>query len=262
MQRAPAPRAKTPPWTPIRDPDGRYSTGIRDFDHLLDGGFPRGCLALYRMDDTVTRTDLDLLLFPSLLNLLYQSRGVLAVLPSRDSPREFRSRLTRYVTRRRFDSRVRIIDYVGEDEGPKYVVSLKFVGEDEAAHKRGARVRSADVAKMEAAERAVQGHRRRAFLELYSFEVLDTLVGPEQARRMFFVGIKRARSVGNLMIGLLGPGLASEAGVRRMADLEFELHRGDLGLTIRGVQPSFAPHLVTPDRSDAMPHVSFAPSPS
>ncbi|MGA7750944.1 MAG: gas vesicle protein GvpD basic region 2 domain-containing protein, partial [Gallionella sp.] len=82
-------------WKPIPDPEGRYSTGIADFDRLLGGGFQRGSVALFGMDETVGLEDLDLLLFPTFLNMLYQSRGMIAILPSRDSPHDFRARMTR-----------------------------------------------------------------------------------------------------------------------------------------------------------------------
>ncbi len=108
---------KTGEWTPVADPDGHYSSGIPDFDRLLGGGFRKGSLALFVMDESVGLEDLDLLLFPTYLNFLYQSRGILAVLPSRDSPHDFRGRFTHFATRRRFDTRVRVIDYIGEDHG-------------------------------------------------------------------------------------------------------------------------------------------------
>ncbi len=249
-------------WNAVRDPEQQFSSGIPDFDRILGGGFRRGSLALYRMESSVSRDDVDLLVFPTVLNMLYHSRGVIAVLPSRDSPREFRSRLTRFVTRRRFDSRVRVIDYVGEDRGPKYVVNLASASAEPFGRPKSKQALRADFSKMEGAEKAAQGHRRRPFLELYSFEVVDTLMGSEHALKMFFMGIKRARAVGNLMIGLLGPGLGSEPGIRRMADQEFLLRRTELGLTVQGVQPSFAPHLVTVDRVLGSPHASFSPAPA
>lgn len=240
-------------WRPIPDPEGRYSTGIPDFDRLLSGGFQRGSFALFSMDETVGTEDLDLLLFPTLLNVLYQSRGIIAMLPSRDSPHDFRARLTRFVTRRRFDSRVRIPEYVGEDRGPPYVVNLDI---------RGPKAKDRAMAKMVAAEKAVQGGRKKPFLELTAFEVFDTLLGSEKATQLFFWGVKRSRMLGNLGIGLLGPGLGCAAGVRRMADTEFALHRNEVGLLIRGVRPSFPSYVVTGDLRQGPPHVAFVPQPS
>lgn len=249
-------------WKPIPDPDGRFSTGIPDFDRLLGGGFQRGSTALISIDETVGIEDLDLLLFPTYLNTLYQSRGMVAILPSRDSPHDFRARLTRFVTRRRFDSRVRVIDYVGEDEGPPYVVNLNSSRVDLDRRASPPKEREAALRKMVEAERAVQGNRKKSFLELTAFEVFETLMGAEKATRVFFVGVKRTRQIGNLGIGLLGPGLGCAAGVRRMADTEFELHRDEVGLIVRGVRPSFSSCVVTGDLHAGPPHVAFVPRPA
>jgi hypothetical protein len=256
----PAPRADG--WEPIPDPDDRYSTGIHDFDRLLGGGFQKGSMALFEMDESVGTEDLDLLLFPTFLNLLYQSRGIIAVLPSRDSPHAFRARLTRYVTRRRFDSRVRVVDYAGEDEGPPYVVNLRIHQDLPERPGTMAKDMQAGFQKMVRAEKAAQGVRERSFLELQAFEVLNMIVGPDKATQMFFLGVKRARNAGNLVIGLLGPSLGCAPAVRRMADTSFELRREEVGLIIRGVHPSFPSHVVSNDLQAGPPRVAFVPRPS
>jgi GvpD gas vesicle protein len=262
--RAPAKPAREPDgWKPIADPEDRYSSGIPDFDRLLGGGFQRGSIALFSIDETVGTEDLDLLLFPTYLNALYQSRGILAILPSRDSPHDFRTRLTRYATRRRFDSRVRIMDYVGEDEGLPYVVTLRSTRPEATWHPpRSEKERAAAIAKVVEAEGVVRGNRKKTFLELTAFEVFETLMGAEPATRLFYHGIKRTRELGNLGIGLLGPGLGCSAAVRRMVDTEFALHRNEVGLIVRGVRPVFPSYVVTGDLRTGPPHVSFVPQPS
>jgi hypothetical protein len=234
---------------------------VADFDALLGGGWKRGSLALFTMDETVGLEDLDLLLFPAYLNGLYQSRGIVAVIPARDAPHDFRARLTRYVTRRRFDSRVRIFDYVGEDGGLAYVVSMNDPDADPLQPSRDPRTRKRAVAKAVAAEKAAQGGRHRPFLELVAFEVFDTLMGSENALKLFYHGVKRTRQGGNLGIGLLGPGLGCAPGVRRMADTEFALHRDEVGLIIRGVRPAFPSHVVTADPVKGPPGAAFVPRP-
>lgn len=214
------------------------------------------------LDETVGLDDLDLVLFPIFLNNLYQSRGMIGILPSRDAPHDFRSRLTRFVTRRRFDTRVRLIDYVGEDEGSPYVVNLNTRGIEPRNDARSEREKKAALAKMVEAERVVQGNRKKPFLELTAFEVFETLMGADQATRLFYYGVKRTRMIGNLGLGLLGPRLGCAAGVRRMADTEFELHRDDVGLVIRGVRPSFTGCVVMVDPSAGAPHVAFVPRPA
>lgn len=246
-------------WEPMPDSDERFSSGIADFDRLLGGGFRRGSMALFAVDETVELGDLDLLLVPTYLNFLYQSRGMIAVLPSRDSPHRFRSRLTRHVTRRRFDSRVRIVDYAGEDEGLSYVVNIRAPLDGPSSDPK---VRDRAIAQMVAAEKAVRGSRKKPFLELTSMEVFDTLLGTETALRMYYHGIKRTRQMGNLGIGLLAPGLGCAAGVRRMADTEFEVRREEVGLVVRGVRPAFPGHVVTIDAHGGAPHVGFVPRPA
>jgi hypothetical protein len=255
MRNAGKSASRAPEWKAVTDLDGRFSSGIPDFDRILGGGFRRGSLALFTIDETVGLEDIDLLLFPTYLNFLYHSRGIIAVLPSRDSPHGFRSRLTRVATRRRFDSRVRVIDYVGEDHGLSYVVNL--------ADSDGNRVtRRKAISMMVAAEKQVAGNRKNPFIEFNAFEVFDTLLGTEKALQMWYYGIKRTRVMGNLGLGVLAPGLPCAPGVRRMADAEFALHRNDVGLIVRGIRPAFPNFVVTVDPGAGAPHVAFVPTPN
>jgi hypothetical protein len=153
--------------------------------------------------------------------------------------------------------------YVGEDQGPAYVVNLKVMRWDMRRHAPPPpKEIDADMARMVQAEKAEHGNRQRSLLEVNAFEILDTLVGGEKAVRMFFYGVKQARNVGNLVIGLLGPGVGCAAAVRRMADTEFELHHNEVGLVIRSVCPSFSSYVVTSDLAVGVPHVAFVPRPS
>jgi hypothetical protein len=246
-------------WTPVPDTADRFSSGVLEFDRLLGGGFRRGSHVLFEVDDTVGPADRSLLLTPILLNFLYQSRGILAVLPSRETPHGFRTDLTRWVSRRRFDTRVRVVAYVDEGREAPYVVDLskmKMNGTPAQKKKGGQEA----MAKMVTAEKAIMGARSKPFLELVAFEIADMLFGAETATRMFFHGIKRARMVGNLVVGVLRPGLACADSVRGMADVVLGLHRSDLGLVVRGIRPVFPEHLVVVDPKLGAPHVSFVPA--
>src|SRR5580658_6398328 len=88
---------KAPRWTAIPDAAELFSSGIPDLDRLLGGGFRRGSMALFRCDETIGPAERELLLTPLFLNFLRHSNGVLAVLPTRESPRSFRAHLTRWV---------------------------------------------------------------------------------------------------------------------------------------------------------------------
>ncbi len=241
-------------WDAIEDPEGRFSSGIPDFDRILGGGFPRGTMAVFSIDESVGLEDLDLLTTPTCLNFLYQSRGIVAVLPSRDSPHLFRSRLTRFATRRRFDTRVRVIDYVGEDRGPAYVVNL--ANEDGDPIKQTLALK-----KVVAAEREAKGQRKKPIIEYFAFEVFDTLLGSEKALKLYYHGIKRVRTLGHLGLGILAPGVGCAPGIRRMVDMEFAVRREDIGVIVRGVRPGFPSFVVTEDTRAGAPHVGFVPRP-
>ncbi|MCI4326512.1 MAG: hypothetical protein L3K16_02590 [Thermoplasmata archaeon] len=246
-------------WTPISDTDERFSSGVPEFDRLLGGGFRRGSHALFEVDGTIGPDDRSLLFTPLYLNFLYQSRGILAVLPARETPHGFRADLTRWVSRRRFDSRVRIVVYVDEDSDAPYVVDLSksHLNLPPARKKKASQDA---MAKMVVAEKAVRGVRGKPFVESNSFEIAEMLFGSDIATRMFFHGIKRARIVGNLVLGYLRPGLGCADAVRGNADVVLGLHRSDLGLEVRGIRPSFPAHLVVADPKLGAPHVSFVPA--
>lgn len=238
----------------MADASDRFSSGIPDLDRQLDGGFRRGSFALYNVGDGVTTADLHLLFRPTWLNFLRQSRGIMIVLPSRESPASFRDALLPFTTRRLFDSRVRVVEYVGQDEEAPYTVNLR-VGRDPAKDEPARRKAMADMVE---AEKAVQGARGKPFLECTALEVLETLAGTETAGRMYFHGMKRTKEVGNLGIALARPGLNVTPVVRGLVDYEFSLDRTSAGLTLAGTRPAFTAHRVLPDPRLGIPHVELA----
>lgn len=253
-------RATDAAWTPLPDTPERFSSGIPDFDRLLGGGYPRGAMTLFELDSSVESADRALLMTPTYLNFLYQSRGLLAVLPSRESPHEFRAHLTKWVSRRRFDTRVRVVEYIGEDDELPYVVTLKDSLRSPKTGKTRDKVREAGMKKMVEAEKAVRGVRSKPFIETVSFEIMDMLMGPETATKMFFHGIKRARMVGNLVLGILRPGVGCADAVRGMADVVVGVGHTELGVTVRGIRPAFPMHLAVVDPRAGEPHVAFLPA--
>lgn len=244
----------------MADSAERFSSGGKDLDRLLGGGFRRGSMVLLRTDETVEPGDVERLLTPTLLNFLFQSRGVIAVLPARVSPHQFRAHLTQWVGRRRFDSRVRVVTYVGEDDEAPYVVHIESAGgRKDSAKTRKTRVNS-DMSKMVAAEKAARGARGRVILELVAFEIAEMVAGPETAARMFFHGIKRVQGVGNLCLGIMRNGLESADSLQSLAETELSLHRNDAGLILTGIRPKFPGHRVETDPRLGEPHLSLSPA--
>ncbi len=113
---------------------------------------------------------------------------------------------------------------------------------------------------MTEAEKAAEGLRERPFLEVNAFEIADMLFGPDVATRMFFHGIKRARAVGNLVVGILRPDVRCAAEVRRMADVLLRLERDRSGPHIEGLRPVFPAHSIIPPSTSRPLTVRLLPS--
>lgn len=241
-------------WEPSEEPPGRFSSGIPELDRRLGGGFRCGSFALFELDPGVTVPDLDLVLRPLYLNFLGRSRGILAVLPASDTPHEFRLRLTEHASPERFDRRVRIVEYARRSVDRPYVVNLAglFDGPSPAEQRRG-------IARMVESDRAVRGPRGGPILEVYGFDAMEAAFGAERAARMFLLGAGRSREAGNLVVGLLAPGLASAGSVRPAADTVLRLSHGGAGLELRGEAPAFPPHGVVRDPARGAPHVALIP---
>ena len=253
MRRAAEPSDRPNGWNPVPDPSDHFSTGIPDLDRLLSGGYRRGSFALVTLDPTVDAADALPLVRPTILNFLHQSRGMIAVLPLRSTPRGFRDGLLPWVTRRVFDSRVRIVDYANEADEAPYVVPISTRRKGPDVEKRARE----DMRQMQLAEKAAQGRRRRPFLELNAFETLEAVVGPETAARMLFFGMKRVRAVGNLGVGLMRSDLGVAPTARGLADYEMHLSRSAAGLKLTGIRPAFPAHRLIEDATLGAPYAAL-----
>jgi len=239
--------SKSGGWSPLADPPDRFSTGIEDLDRVLGGGYVRGSVALFHLDHSVGTDDLRTLFTPTWLNFLTQSRGLLMVLPARETPSGLRDHLLGHVTRRLFDSRVRLVDYLGEGPEAPYIVPI--------SRAKTARAGKESMRRMVNAERAVQGARRRPFLEWNAIEMMEDLFEPAVAARMLLFGTRRIRAVGNLGILLARPGLGVVDATRAFADTEFGVRRTSAGLALSGLRPSFPERIVAPSLTQPAPHL-------
>jgi len=64
---------------PIPNPPGKYSTGIKDLDEILNGGFNEGDTILLEIDKNIAIFEYLLVLTPIVLNFIAQGRGALLI---------------------------------------------------------------------------------------------------------------------------------------------------------------------------------------
>jgi KaiC/GvpD/RAD55 family RecA-like ATPase len=235
------------PWHPVPDPDRYYSTGIPDFDKLLDGGFRRGSFNAFEVDVNVGVEDYYQIFVPTFLNFLSQSRGIVAVLAAGESHEKFRATLSRHTPPNVFDQRVRIVDYNKSEAEEPYIVPMAHYGREDA------------VQTMVAAENAARGPQQKPFLEYFSFDTLESLMGDQVALRMYFHGVGRTKQIGNLGIGLLKPGLLVTSEILNMMDTYFRIINIDSALCIYGIRPRTSIYAVSYDAVNGPPHAKLTP---
>lgn len=64
---------------PLPDPPGKFSTGSEDLDQLLEGGYPKGSIALLEVGRNVSTQQYHLIIAPTAWNFLSKGAGVIVV---------------------------------------------------------------------------------------------------------------------------------------------------------------------------------------
>jgi len=73
------PIEKSSRFQPIPDPPGKYSTGIKDLDSILEGGLLKGSTMLLELDNKVSMAEYHLIIVPIILNFMMKGRAVLLI---------------------------------------------------------------------------------------------------------------------------------------------------------------------------------------
>ncbi|MFB6119383.1 gas vesicle protein GvpD basic region 2 domain-containing protein [Halosegnis sp.] len=73
-------------WTPLPNSKAKFSTGIRDLDRILSGGYNRGSVVHLDLGPDLSRDAWSVLTLPTIRNFLTQEMGVAVVPPREGSP--------------------------------------------------------------------------------------------------------------------------------------------------------------------------------
>jgi KaiC/GvpD/RAD55 family RecA-like ATPase len=65
---------------PLPDSSAHFSTGIKDLDEILEGGYPKGSMVLIEIDEKASMRH-DCIILPTMWNFLAQKRGVFIIPP-------------------------------------------------------------------------------------------------------------------------------------------------------------------------------------
>ena len=154
--------ARAEKWKPIADSGELISTGSRDFDAILGGGFPRGAYFVVEIAADVQISEIRLITRSIMLNFINQGRGVVILPTGGVEGKSIKAAMRPYTTDEAFDSYVRIQEPVpawetkeSERSLPPYMVPVSWLGS------RGGEGVDASTASFEAAYRVPEGADRR-----------------------------------------------------------------------------------------------------
>jgi len=229
---------------PRPDPEGYFSTGSRDLDEVLGGGYPRGSLVLIEVDGRVSIPQYQLVMAPTVSNFKAQGRGVLIV-PSMgvDHTIAKRQALEAGFTEDELNSLLRVcVRYFPELRSEPYVVVLK----GESA--------SEDYEEYASVAAELRKRTRQPLLHIVGVDTLVDTYGEKEALWLMRTGLAVSRMTGDLIMALLKPGYPRVAEVLgAAADVHLKVTREHGTLLVYGVKPRTNVYVLKMDTSEGYP---------
>ena len=233
-------------WKSIQDSTQFFSTGTKDLDVLLGGGYRKGSYNVIEIEDNVTSEEYLSVIRPILLNFLSLDRGVIAVLTGGDHPESFRNDFTRFIEKSKFDKFMRIADYFSHESNNPYIIPLG-VGRDEAIKRWSGTVSE------------LRGKENKPLLDFTGFDTLEYTRGESLAIRELLNGVASTKVSKDLGLGIIKPGLKLTQGIKNMADTYLKILDIAKCCCIYGLKPQTPLYVITPDDKLNYPSVRLTP---
>lgn len=234
-------------WACIPDTAAHYSTGTKDLDDLLSGGYRKGSYNVIEVAENVTTEEYYSLVRPVLLNFVGHGRGAIVVLPGGDQAEMLRDDMTRFMDKGIFDKYVQIADYFIQDTKKPYVMALGTRNKEEALRN------------WRTVLQTLRGAENRPIMDLAGFDTLEYLRGNDIAIRDLFNTVGRIKISEDVGIGILKPGLKLTQEIMNMSDTYIRIVDIDNSCCMYGVNPHTIVYAITPDPIKGLPHVRLNP---
>ncbi len=229
--------------------EGYFSTGNRDLDSLVGGGYPKGSFVLIELGDNVPQFGVMYMVGPTVENFLTQHRGVVGVAPGGLSPEIVRSvyakvageenvrEYARIIERKRVESKKKIPSVVKLDSSniDNFLESW-IVVEDELHSKTNAPV-----------------------LITTSWDTLEYGLDTSAVERIATSLIPRHKTLGYLHVGVIRPGMKIAQMLRNMADVLIKVVSLDGSLVCYGEKPRTEMFNIDLDEAQDHAHLKLTP---
>ena len=105
-------------WEPLSNSKAKFSTGIRDLDRILSGGYNRGSVVHLDLGPDLSRDAWSVLTLPTIRNFLTHEMGVAVVPPREGSPGLLHNDLITVLSSQVFDTYCHVFEtYAGPSDG-------------------------------------------------------------------------------------------------------------------------------------------------
>ncbi len=235
------------PWSTLPDKNGHYSTGTKDLDALLGGGYTAGSYNVIEVDENVSNEEYHSIVVPVLLNFIAQDKGIFAVLSGGDHAETLKKDLEKFLPEGQFENYVRIADYFTTKSDSPYIMALGTRNKDDALRTWKSNVEY------------LRGSDNKPIMDFTGFDTLEYLRGGEVAIQHLLDAVAKIKISRDLGIGILKPGLRLTQEIMNMADTYLKIITIDRCPCIYGVKPKTIIYGIVNDLEKGTPNIKLIP---
>ncbi len=229
-------------WKTIPDSDGKFSTGNKDLDSLLGGGYEKGSYVLLDIGENVPDSVRHLLTNRLMLNFISQLRGV-TVVPRPDSnARKIKNALAKHIGEDKISTFLRVFEkrpYTTEEN-----ITVPYEGVD------------AEVDYdyyVEAWKELKEQTEGRPILRILAEETDEYMYGIRGILAKAPQSVTRTAIHGDLSLAIAGPHLECTKYLAQLANTHLRVREYRGYILLYGVKPRTDIHIAEIDLSDGIP---------
>jgi KaiC/GvpD/RAD55 family RecA-like ATPase len=235
------------PWVTVPDVERHYSTGTRDLDALLGGGYMAGSYNVIEVDENVSNEEYHSIVVPILLNFIAQDKGIFAVLSGGDHAETIKKDLEKFLPEGQFENYIRIADYFSPKSDAPYIMALGTRNKDDALRT------------WKSNQEYLRGSTNKPIMDFTGFDTLEYLRGGEVAIQHLLDAVAKIKISHDLGIGILKPGLRLTQEIMNMADTYFKIITIDKCPCLYGVKPKTMIYGIVNDLERGTPNIKLIP---
>jgi KaiC/GvpD/RAD55 family RecA-like ATPase len=233
-------------WIPVKDAEHHFSTGCRDLDMILKGGFRKGSLNLFEEQLDVSRSAEGYVWRCCLFNFIVNKRGVVLVAGEGVSPKKIKELSIPYVGEDLWDAYVRIGVYGIKSSSESYVVPVTGNSAERYA----------------TWQTVISELKEKTRQPVQDYTALDTLEfrsGAENTIKKMGEAVRELKDSGDLQIALAKPGLEVSKQIINLAETYIRFQSFFGTAVLYGVHPETGFYVIEVDTSQGFPRVILFP---